>query len=160
MNVIKKVGLFLSLSLAACSSDDGPKTSNTGGDTHIDGCVVSAGGVELCDGLDNNCDGVVDDGFNVGQSCNVGMGSCASVGTFVCADDKATAYCKTDSVMDAACGDLDCDVSTGQCVCDDNRDCSTAVCDTNKGICVTCTTSVGCGPGEVCDIARTLPSSR
>ena len=27
-------------------------------------CVFSNGGVEICDGLDNNCDGAVDDGFN------------------------------------------------------------------------------------------------
>lgn len=40
---------------------------------------------EVCDGQDNNCNGTVDDGFNVGSSCTVGVGTCQRTGSSVCA---------------------------------------------------------------------------
>lgn len=42
---------------------------------------------EVCDGLDNNCDGQVDEGElwqNKGESCSVGIGECQASGTYVC----------------------------------------------------------------------------
>jgi hypothetical protein len=37
-----------------------------------------------CDGLDNDCDGQTDEGFDIGKSCIFGTGPCAGTGTWVC----------------------------------------------------------------------------
>jgi hypothetical protein len=44
---------------------------------------INSGKMEICDGKDNDCDGQTDEGFNVGQSCTVGLGECARTGQYV-----------------------------------------------------------------------------
>ncbi len=52
---------------------------------------VTAGSLsEVCDGVDQDCDGVVDNGFNVGQACLEGDGQCLAAGVFVCDGPSAT----------------------------------------------------------------------
>lgn len=41
-------------------------------------------GDELCNGMDDNCDGHVDEGYNVGQPCTAGVGECDVEGLFIC----------------------------------------------------------------------------
>jgi hypothetical protein len=59
---------------------------------HPSNCVPS--GPEICDGKDNDCNGVVDDGFSwqgmpVGSHCYPGVGACLATGTVVCANPSS-----------------------------------------------------------------------
>jgi len=45
---------------------------------------------EVCDGFDNDGDGVVDDGFNVGAACTAGTGECERSGVRICDGPAAT----------------------------------------------------------------------
>lgn len=64
---------------------------------------------EICDGLDNNCDGIVDDGFALlGQPCTSGAPGCSYTATYVC----------------AANGDLRCNIDQAQLTqCELSRGC-------------------------------------
>jgi hypothetical protein len=70
--------------------------------------------VESCNGVDDDCDGQIDEGFQVSSACLVGIGQCASVGAMVCTDDGSTSICDAvpgdPSVEDCSNGlDDDCD---------------------------------------------------
>ena len=61
-------------------------------------CSVSPGAAnpagELCgNGLDDDCDGSADEGFDVGAACSAGTGICARAGQRVCSADRLTTVC-------------------------------------------------------------------
>lgn len=48
---------------------------------------------EICDGLDNDCDGETDEGFDVGTACSSGVGVCQVDGQNICTADGQGTEC-------------------------------------------------------------------
>lgn len=75
-------------------------------------------GVELCNGLDDDCDGGVDEDWpEIGATCTVGVGACARTGVFFCSSDGSGVSCSATPGLPTAevCDNVDND-------CDGNTD--------------------------------------
>lgn len=74
-----------------CSPNDKMRTicsTDIGGADYTNS--TTGGKFEICDGKDNDCDGTIDNGFDVGVSC-LGTGECGKhPGTWVCNPNDAT----------------------------------------------------------------------
>jgi hypothetical protein len=69
---------------------------------------------ETCDSRDNDCDGQVDEGYDLGAPCTSGVGACFRAGTTVCAADGTGTTCSVEAgtAGPEVCGDgidNDCD---------------------------------------------------
>ncbi len=108
-------------------------------------CVVEAV-QELCDGRDNNCNGLSDEGFNIGAACTAGVGACQGVGQIVCTS-PTTSGCNAVARPDTTiCRPVagDCDVA---------ESCNAGVCPPDGFVPTTtsCRPAVGpCDVGESC----------
>ena len=71
---------------------------DAGAEAWLDACVPSNGGVEACDGKDNDCDGKVDEGFDL-KTDPANCGTCG----FVCKTPNATAACVSGTCAVSAC---------------------------------------------------------
>jgi hypothetical protein len=127
---------------------------------------------ETCDGKDNNCDGMADDGYDLGLPCVAGLGKCAVSGFLVCAPNGKSATCDADPADpdcggkqcgDDGCGGIcgDCPAwnyscANGTCLCVPNclgKECGDDLCGGECGICKadeTCNDGIcnGCDDGN------------
>jgi alpha-tubulin suppressor-like RCC1 family protein len=76
-----------------CTAPAGYVLSAKSGDCNDNDPNINPGKTELCNGKDDNCNGQTDEGFNVGQSCSVGVGECARTGQYVCKADGSGIEC-------------------------------------------------------------------
>ncbi len=104
------VGVSCSVGIGACAAEGVRQCQQDG--TATCGAVAGQPSVELCDGADNDCDGSVDNGFDVGASCFAGVGGCFNAGTVQC-DGAGSAQCSATagSAQTEVCDgtDNDCD---------------------------------------------------
>jgi hypothetical protein len=56
-------------------------------------CALPPAGAEVCNGLDDDGDGCIDEGFNLGATCSVGIGACRRFGTTICSADGTGVLC-------------------------------------------------------------------
>ncbi|MBK6808014.1 MAG: hypothetical protein IPG81_03760 [Sandaracinaceae bacterium] len=111
---------------------------------------------EVCDGSDNDCNGVADDGTEAGTSCMSGVGACAAMGVLECSMTGAS--CSADPGLPG----------TELCGNDVDDDCNGMV-DEGFTIGASCTVGVGaclatgmyvCDAGsEVCDATEGTPAA-
>lgn len=86
-------GAACALGVGECRADGIFVCSPDGTDT-ICNAVPDEPRTELCNGLDDDCDAIVDNGYpNKGRACTSGLGECRASGRYICADDGAKVVC-------------------------------------------------------------------
>ncbi len=76
------VGVSCADGVGGCKVDGTIQCTPMGGAA----CTAMAGSpkAETCNGVDDNCDGTTDEGFDLGGACSAGKGACQADGAFVC----------------------------------------------------------------------------
>ncbi len=103
------LGVPCSAGIGGCTTA-GVTVCAPGGEATICDAIPGTGVNESCNGVDDDCDGFVDEDFQIGQACTVGLGECLREGVRVCAGN--TAGCSV--VAGAPSGEL-CDGRDNDC---------------------------------------------
>ena len=73
---------------------------------------------DLCDYKDDDCDGTIDEGYDVNEPCSDGVGACFEAGITVCAEDGVSVVCDAErgTPVTEACNNIDddCDGQTDE----------------------------------------------
>ncbi|HYV85411.1 MAG TPA: FG-GAP-like repeat-containing protein [Patescibacteria group bacterium] len=89
--------LFFGPVVVSCGIDldaDGYCATGPGADCDDGDPAIHPNAVEICNAVDDNCNGQIDEGLGVGTVCAVGLGPCAASGHVTCAAD-GTSFCDT-----------------------------------------------------------------
>ena len=120
-----------------------------------DSCTPAPGAADdaTCDGLDDDCDGSVDDDY-VAEAVTCGEGACLAVGSRVCVAGSEHEQCeaRVAAATDAVCNNVDddCDGSVDEDFGASSSECGLGVC--ASGGTVTCDDGVvvdDCQPGQL-----------
>ncbi len=144
-------GTVCVLGLGICQAS-GTKICNQAGTATACSATPGDSGVEVCNGLDDDCDGATDEGplwTNKGGACVVSQGVCAAVGVVICdpGDPAAPALCNAVAGTPKAelCNGLDDD-------CDgpiDEGIASAPACLEQDGVCADSTQTCGGASGWI-----------
>ncbi|MBI3450399.1 MAG: hypothetical protein HY049_15975 [Acidobacteria bacterium] len=137
--------------VGACSSS-GSRTCQGG--QLVDSCVAGTPVPETCDGIDNNCDGSIDDGIAaVATTC--GVGACASSGSRTCQGGQLVDSCVAGTPAPEICNgvDDDCNGEVDESDPGGGQSCSTGL----PGVCSEGTTT--CQSGSLICVANTQASA-
>ncbi|MBI2891440.1 MAG: hypothetical protein HYY13_11735 [Nitrospirae bacterium] len=100
------------------------------------------GNKEACEGIDNDCDGAVDEDFpGLGTACPFGTGTCARTGVKVCGPDATGSRCEAALSPPGPCA-----VGVGECARTGLAVCSP------EGIQIWCDAMAGAPTPETCDL--------